>query len=122
MAETWAAGGVGPARLAVMARAPQPRTWLLGRLGDRPAGCAFVALHGVVAMLHALEIAEVARRRGLGARMTRFAAAWGAARGAQTLALAVTGANTPARALYAGLGMAEVGAYHYRIAPEGDAR
>ena len=43
MAEIWAAGGIGPARLAVMARAPEPRSYILGRLGDRPAGCAFVA-------------------------------------------------------------------------------
>jgi ribosomal protein S18 acetylase RimI-like enzyme len=118
MAETWAAGGVGPARLAVMARAAGPKTWLLGRVDDRPAGCGFVAIHDGTAMLHALEIAPAARRRGLGARMTRGAAAWAGARGAATLALAVTEANGAARALYAGLGMDAVGGYHYRIAPE----
>jgi GNAT superfamily N-acetyltransferase len=118
MAEIWAAGGIGPERLAVMARAPEPRTWLLGRLGDRAAGCAFVAVHGGVAMLHALEIAPEARRRGLGARLTRAAAHWARGAGGATLALAVTRANAPARDLYAGLGMTEAGAYHYRRAPE----
>ena len=76
MAEIWAAGGIGPARLEVMARAPEPRLYLLGRLGDRPAGCAFVAAHGGIAMLHALEVAPSARRQGLGARLIRAAAAW----------------------------------------------
>ena len=32
----------------------------------------------------------------------------------------MTRANAPALALYAGLGMAEAAAYHYRIAPEGE--
>jgi hypothetical protein len=40
MAEIWTAGGVGPARLAVMARAPEPRAYVLGRIGDRPAARA----------------------------------------------------------------------------------
>jgi ribosomal protein S18 acetylase RimI-like enzyme len=102
----------------VRARAAEPRSFLLGRLDDRPAGCAFVAVHGDVAMLHAVEVAPLARRNGLGARMTRAAAVWAQARGAATLALAVTRANAPALALYRGLGMAEAGAYHYRLAPE----
>lgn len=114
MAEIWAAGGIGPGRLAVMARAPAPKVWLMGRLGDRPAGCGFVAVHDGVAMLHALEVVPGFRRQGLGARMTAAAAAWAAAGGADTLALAVTRANTAARALYAGLGLAEAGGYHYR--------
>ncbi len=46
------------------------------------------------------------------------AAAWAAAQGAATFALAVHGGNAPARALYAGLGMVEAGRYHYRLAPE----
>ncbi len=113
-AEIWAAGGVGPARLAVMARARGPKTWLLGRAADRPAAAAFVAAHGGVAMLHALEVSPAARRAGLGSAMTRAAARWAADNGAGVLALAVTEANAPARALYAGLGFRESGGYHYR--------
>ena len=109
MAEIWAAGGIGPARLAVMARVPEPRCYLLGRLDDRPAGAAFVALAGRFAVLHALEVAPFARRHGLGARMTAAAAHWAHAQGAETLALAVTRANASARALYGRLGLAEVG-------------
>ncbi len=114
MAEMWARGGIGPGRLAVMARAPDPRGYMLGRLGDRPAACGFVALHGPVAMLHALEVAPFARRRGLGARLTRAAAGWAAARGATAFALAVTRENTPALALYTGIGMTVADSYHYR--------
>jgi ribosomal protein S18 acetylase RimI-like enzyme len=118
MVELWAAEGAGPARRAVMERAPEPRTWLLGRLDERPMACAFVAVARGIAMLSALVVAPEARRRGLAARMTRGAAAWAAARGAATFGLAVTRANAPARALYESLGMAEAARYHYRIAPE----
>jgi ribosomal protein S18 acetylase RimI-like enzyme len=118
MAEIWAADGVGPARVAVMRRASAPRAWLLGRLDDRPVGCAFVAVAGGVAMLSALVVAPEARRRGLAARMMRGAAAWAAAEGAATFGLAVTRENVSARALYESLGMAEAARYHYRIAPE----
>lgn len=118
MAEMWAADGVGPARQAVMRRAPEPRRWLLGRLDDRPAGCAFVACHDGVAMLHALLVLAPARRRGLGARLTRAAAAWGLAQRATTFALAVERANAAAIALYEGLGMRPAGGYHYRVAPD----
>jgi GNAT superfamily N-acetyltransferase len=116
MAEIWAAGGIGPARLAVMARAPEPRAFILGRLGDRPAGAAFVALHAGVAVVHAVEVAAFARHQGLGAAVTAAAAGWGLAQGAATFALAVTRANAPARALYARLGMRESDGYHYRVA------
>lgn len=118
MARLWQAGGIGPARLAVMARAEEPRTWLMVREGDRVAGCGFVAVRGGIAMLHALEIAPAFRRRGLGAALTRGAARWADAVGAADLALSVTARNVPAGALYAGLGMTEVARYHYRRAPE----
>ena len=117
MEAIWAAGGIGPERLAVMARAEGPKTWLMGRLGDRPSGCAFVAVAGDIAMLHALDVDPAARRHGLGTRLTRAAASFGVRHGATRLALAVTAANAPARALYEGLGLAEISRYHYRVAP-----
>ncbi len=118
MEEIWTAGGIGPSRRAVMDRAEGPKLWLLGRIGDRPAACAFVAAHGSAAMLHALEVAPEARRRGLGRRLTAEAARWAGEQGCMTLALAVTEANAAARALYAAMGMREVARYHYRIAPQ----
>lgn len=113
--DLWAAGGIGPARRAVMARAAGPKIMLLTRLGDRPAGVAFVALDGDVAMLHAVEVLAGHRRSGAGEALTRGAASFAADYGARWLALAVTEDNGPARALYEKLGMAEAGRYHYRI-------
>jgi ribosomal protein S18 acetylase RimI-like enzyme len=118
MEELWAEGGIGPARLAVMARAPQPKTYFLGRLDERPAGVAFVGAAGPVAMVHALHVSPRFRLRGLGARLSRAAAAWGATQGVETFGLAVEESNAAARMLYTALGLRVAGRYHYRIAPE----
>ena len=115
--EIWTRGGIGPGRRAVMDRAPAPKTVLLARAGDRPAGVAFVGLDGDVAMLHAIEVATPHRRRGAGEILMRGAASFAAENGAGWLALAVTEANAPARALSAKLGLAETGRYHYRVGP-----
>ncbi len=117
MVELWGRHGTGPARLGIMERACAPKTWLMGRLGDRVAGCGFVAMHEGVAMLHSLTVDPDLRRRGLGALMTRAAARWALAQGGETLALAVTERNASARQLYEGLGLACAGRYHYRGAP-----
>lgn len=115
--DIWAQAGVGPARLAVMARATGAKAAFLLRAGDHPVGVCFAALSGNVAMLHALEILPAQRRQGHGRHLIRAVAAWAQAQGAQNLTLVVTAANTPARRLYAGLGMAEAGHYHYRMRP-----
>lgn len=115
--EVWAAAGIGPERLAVMARAPGPKAYLLGRLGDRVAGAGFVGSNGAAAVLHALEVAGWARRHGVGEGMTRAAASWAADAGLERLLLAVTRANAPAQAFYARLGFEACDAYHYRRAP-----
>ena len=117
-AEIWAAGGIGPARLAVMDRVRGPKTSILGRLEDTPAGCAFAACHGDAAMVHAIEVAARFRRKGLGRHMLTACAFWAVAREIETLALLVTRANAVARGLYASLGMEPVGEYHYRIRTE----
>jgi len=114
-AEIWEAGGIGPARLNVMERAPHPKTTLLGRVRDTPAGSAFVGMHGPFAMLHALETAKRFRRMGLALHMTRAAAFWARDNGATHLTLLVTQANEGANRLYSSLGMTRVGQYHYRI-------
>lgn len=120
MAEIWDAGGIGPARRAVMARARGPRIDLMARVGDRPAGAAFVAIDGDVAMIHAIEVMQRHRRRGAARLLMKGAASFALENGAAWLALAVTEANAPARSLYAALGMAEAGRYHYRIHPDHD--
>lgn len=110
----WAEAGIGPARLAVMARAAAPKCAILGRSRDRVSGAAFVALHGRHAMLHALEVVPSQRRQGAARNIVRRAAGWARENGATELALAVTEANIPARSLYASLGMQVVEHYHYR--------
>lgn len=110
----WREAGLHPARFGVMDRVAQPKTVILGRTGDRAAGVAFVAVHGKTAMLHALEVAPALRRQGTAHNIMRAAAIWAQDQGAETLSLLVTAANAGARALYASLGMAVVGQYHYR--------
>ncbi len=117
-AEVWAAGGIGQGRLDVMDRARQPKTTILGRLNDRPAGTVFVGIAADCAMIHALEIAKEHRRQGLAQYLTRAAAFWAQDQGATLLTLVTTQANAGANALYTFLGMTLVGQYHYRILPE----
>ncbi|MGR3485553.1 MAG: GNAT family N-acetyltransferase [Paracoccaceae bacterium] len=116
-AALWDEAGIGPARRAVMDRAAGPKAALLGRCDDRPAGVGFVAHHGGDAMLHALEVPEAFRRRGMGARLVARAAVWAGQSGADRLVLLVTRANDGARAFYAALGFREGPGYHYRVAP-----
>lgn len=113
--DVWAEGGIGPARVAVMQRVQGPKTAILARTQDRPVGAAFVACHGDIAMLHALEVLPASRRQGSAHNMLRAAAAWAQDQGATTMSLVVTQANAPARALYERLGMVAVGGYHYRV-------
>ena len=98
-----------------MDRVQGPKTALLARTGDRPAGVAFVACHGTEAMIHALEVRPDQRRQGVGQSLLQAAANWAADQGAARLSLVVTRQNAAARALYARLGMCLVGQYHYRM-------
>lgn len=110
----WQAGGIGMARLNVMDRVTIPKTTVLARDGEAPAGTAFVAVSGSVAVLHALEILTEHRRRGLARAVMSHAASWAKENGGTTLAVLVTRANAEALALYSSLGMHDVGHYHYR--------
>ncbi len=114
MREIWAQGGIGPERIAIMYRAPGPKTGLLLRHSDQPAGTGFVAIHEGIAMVHALEILPDHRRKGLGQWAMRAAAFWALDNGAQTLSVICTKANAGANGLYHSLGMKIVGEYHYR--------
>ncbi|GGB06150.1 GNAT family N-acetyltransferase [Allosediminivita pacifica] len=117
MREIWAEGGIGPDRLAVMERVSTPKTAILGRIDDHPAGTAFCALDGDVAMVHALEIRQAHRGKGLGGWIMRAAAAWAEAQGAAWMTCLHTQQNAGAEALYSSLGMTDIGSYHYRILP-----
>lgn len=117
-AEIWDAGGVDDARLAIMHRAKGPKSTVLGRIHDTPAGTAFAAIHDGTAMLHAIETAHAFRRQGVARHMVRALAFWALEKGAHTVALLVTRANIGANTLYTSMGFEAVGGYHYRIATE----
>lgn len=114
MREMWLAGGIGPARIDIMFRAEGPKTGILGRLNDKPAGVAYAAIHDGVAMVHAVEVVPHQRRAGMGRWFMRAAAFWARDNGAHTVSVMCTDANGPANGLYASLGMEVVGKYHYR--------
>ncbi len=116
--EIWETGGIGKARLNVMARASDPKTYLLGRHSDRPVGTAFLSIYRGIAVLHAVEVLPESRRMGVGRSLMIGAANWALRHEANWLALLVTNANTGANALYASLGMSPGGGYHYRIASD----
>lgn len=116
MAEIWAKGGIGPARLAVMARA-ETKTGILARWNEKPAGAAFVAIHDGIAMVHAVEVLQEQRRQGVAQWIMRRAGFWAQENGAETLAVLTTADNGPANALYQRLGFAPIGGYHYRTEP-----
>ncbi len=116
--ELWDEGGIDAPRLAVMDRVASPKISILGRRSDTPGGTVFVAADGEVAMLHALEVTQGERRRGVGHLLVTAAANWAAEQGAFWMTLAVTQANAAANALYQRAGMTPNGEYHYRRSPE----
>ncbi|MGB3314841.1 MAG: GNAT family N-acetyltransferase [Albidovulum sp.] len=114
MRDIWAEGGIGPGRIAVMERAKGPKTTVLGRVNDRAAGSAYVAIHGKTAMLHALHIVPDQRRQGSAINMMRKSAEWAQDHGAERFSVLVVQSNNAANALYTSLKMQVVGQYHYR--------
>ena len=113
--EIWASAGIGKARQDIMRRAIGPKTSLLMRWDDHPAGTAFIAQDGSVAMVHALEVLPHQRRKGVARWAMRQAAFWAQSQGAQAVAVLCTQENTAANQLYGSLGMQLVGQYHYRV-------
>ncbi len=100
MEEIWAQGGIGPGRLAVMARA-RHKTAIFGRCNERPGGVAFAAVHDGACMVHAVEVLPQQRRNGLAAWMMRKAAFWAAEQGAANMAVLCTkGERGRERALF----------------------
>ena len=111
--DLWAAQGTGPDRLAVAARAPDPKAAILLRASDRAAGALFVALHGDMAALHMVFTLPARRRQGVGGIGLRHAARFADRHGARWIVLPVESDNAPARALYRRAGLTDVGGYRY---------
>ncbi|HRO13940.1 MAG TPA: GNAT family N-acetyltransferase [Paracoccus sp. (in: a-proteobacteria)] len=117
--DIWADQGIDAARQAVMERTPGPKAAILGRVQDRAGGAAFAAVHGPIAMVHAVAVLPPLRRMGLAGWMVRRAATFAANQGAARLVLTVRQSNEGALALYAGLGFIPCGGYSYWKPPVG---
>lgn len=109
LGEIWEEAGLDPAAVAPMTRVAGPKTALLVRAEDLPAGAAFVAIHDRIAMIHLLQVRERLRRKGAASKMVRTAATWAQDVGATTFSIVTNERNLAARALCASLGMDVVG-------------
>ena len=115
LAEIWAKGDIGPARLNVMQRATCDSTFIMGRIDAQASAAAFVGASNGICMAHAVEVLIHQRRRGIAERMMRAAAWWGLRHGAETFCVLAKQTNKSAQQLYQKLGMETVGQYHYRL-------
>jgi len=114
MEELWTAGGIGPARQAVMARVQVPKAGIIARAEQQPGGVAFAAIHGARVMVHALWVPEIVRRQKTAHRMMICTARWAQDMGARRMGVLCLRHNLAANSLYASLGLEIVGNYHYR--------
>ncbi len=114
MEEIWKQGGISNGRVRVMHQTKDPKSYVLARHADQPAGCAFIACAENIAMLHALEIAPGKRKLGCAQSILHHCAIWARDHGAQYLSALTTRENTPAQKLFSGFGMQIAEEYHYR--------
>jgi GNAT superfamily N-acetyltransferase len=82
--------------------------------GGDAVACGLGTVDADTAGLFGIAVAETRRRQGLGRRITAALLAWAGRQGAERAFLQVTLANEGARALYEGMGFAEVYRYWYR--------
>ncbi|MEM9765342.1 MAG: GNAT family N-acetyltransferase [Pseudomonadota bacterium] len=116
--DVWREGGIGPARRGVLDRSPEPKAYVLGRVGMRPAGAVAMTIHGEVGITQALWVSPDARGAGLGAVLMKTGMRFAAEMGASVVAHAVLEDNATAIGLYERLGYQAFGRYHYRRDPE----
>ena len=113
--DMWAEGGISDARVNVMNRVQGPKTSILARWNDHPAGVGFAAVYGKDTFVHAVEIRSTQRQQGVASWLMKQAAFWAAEHGSSRLNVACTKANVAANALYRSIDMKVVGEYHYRM-------
>jgi GNAT superfamily N-acetyltransferase len=107
----WAEGGIGPARLDIMARVKTPKTILIAD----DMGVAFAAIHNGIAMIHAVEVAKAHRRKGVANALMYHAIKWAKDQGSTWVSVLTVRENIPAITLYENLGMKKAATYHYRL-------
>ena len=122
MAVTATAEHQVPARRAEKERAVSmmmvPAAWLVLYGRAKPVACISVVADGPLAGFFDLAVVPEARRRGLGSRITRAAAQWAAAQGAEWLWAQVSSANRASCAAQQSLGMREAYRYIYFVRPQ----
>lgn len=110
-----------PARQAEKLRNPEllavPGAWLVLREDGVDAACLFAVADGPWCGFFDLATRPEFRRRGLGERIVRAAAHWGAAQGAQVLWAQVAAENAPSLALQRRIGLREAYRYRYFLGP-----
>ena len=111
----WNSDGIGWQRQAIMHRANQPKTSILGRWSDNPVASAFVVKSGNVGFLHALVVDQNFRRQGVARALMQHAGQWANKHNCKRLMVVTTEANTAATSLYTSLEFQLVNKYHYRI-------
>jgi ribosomal protein S18 acetylase RimI-like enzyme len=122
MAVTATAEHQVPARRAEKERAVSmmmaPAAWLVLYEDGKPVACISVVADGRLAGFFDLAVVPEARRRGIGSRITRAAAQWAAAQGAEWLWAQVASANRASCAAQQSLGMREAYRYVYFVRPQ----
>ena len=122
MAVTATAEHQVPARRAEKERAVSmmmaPAAWLVLYEKAKPLACISVVADGPLAGFFDLAVVPEARRQGIGSRITRAAAQWAAAQGAEWLWAQVASANRASSAAQQSLGMREAYRYVYFVRPQ----
>jgi len=107
------------AAFAVQHRAVGVETgWAALDYGQETLAVGVVAIERGWAGLHGIQVAEHARRRGLGRRLSEALLAYAYDKGARRAWLQVEQTNAAAIAVYQGCGFATAYSYHYRVWPE----
>jgi GNAT superfamily N-acetyltransferase len=91
-----------------------PARFALLAVDGGPAGLAYGAIHDGILTYESVITDSRYRRQGVARRVIAGLADWARDSGATGACLEVEAENAPARALYAGLGLAELYRYHYR--------
>lgn len=94
-----------------------PARFALLAVDGAPAALAYGAVHDGLLVYESVITDPRYRRRGLARRVIASLTSWARDSGATGACLQVEAGNAPARALYAGFGLAELYRYHYRRQP-----
>jgi GNAT superfamily N-acetyltransferase len=122
MAVTATAEHQVPARRAEKERAVSmmmvPAAWLVLYEKAKLVACISVVADGPLAGFFDVAVVPEVRRQGLGSRITRAAAQWAAAQGAEWLWAQVSSANRASCAAQQSIGMREAHRYVYFVRPQ----